>query len=682
MSTNRSPATPGQGEARLHNPQGVYVKNEENGSNQLHDDALKLWHHLFDGERGLLHVWTAKRRGAELVGIEDANFHYPATAPEAAEWAFKKAEAGREVYFCAHLLTPIEGRVRRQKEYAANVRALWFEQDGGAKPNGSKAVKPSAVVESSPGHYHGYVRLTDSIPPQTAEALNRRLVRALDGDPSGSDLTQLLRVPGCVNHKYPERPAVRLLGIRPKRTYTAREIDEALPPEPEPEREHFDAREDADGEPPVVLDNRGLRVWRGEDAKLKDSGEIDKSATLMKIARVLFDAGANKPVIVDALAERDQALGYDKYSGNRDGGRREYERIAEKLKAEGRNGRRREPHGGADSATTYPKKGLKAVSFAEREMPPPQRFIVEGIVPAEMATSFYGAGGLAKSVNVLHLGLSVAFEGVEKWHHLAVQTCPVIYLDFEMAESVQLRRAKQLASGMGLPDVPKSFRYVEAAGHRTADVFRFAREIIEESYPGALVIVDSFGYSMQGESEKSSDVLDYIRNYLQPLLDVDSHVLVVDHIARLIKGERAADRDAFGSVYKTNSMRSTVNMTGHADKETKQVYSTFAHKKINVGPQYDPFTVATKFGKDRITCELADTVIHPPTEETTEQLIVAALVEQGPMTNREIAATIDRPLKTVQNTTGELKAEGALVETGERREREMVLTLRESAGTS
>ncbi len=80
---------------------------------------------------------------------------------------------------------------------------------------------------------------------------------------------------------------------------------------------------------------------RGERPKPKKdgSGEIDKSATLMKIGRVLFDAGANKSVIVSALAERDRTLGYNKYSGNRDGGRREYERIFDKLKDSGRNPR-------------------------------------------------------------------------------------------------------------------------------------------------------------------------------------------------------------------------------------------------------------------------------------------------------------------------------------------------------
>jgi RecA-family ATPase len=255
-----------------------------------------------------------------------------------------------------------------------------------------------------------------------------------------------------------------------------------------------------------------------------------------------------------------------------------------------------------------------------------------------------------------------------------VMTCPVIYLDFEMSETVQLRRAKEVADGVGWSDVPRGFHYVEAAGYSAADVFSFALELVEE-YGPSLVIVDSFGFSMQGESERSADVLGYVRNYIQPLQDTGSHTLVVDHIARAIKGERAADKEAFGSVYKTNAMRSTVNVTGHADEDAGTVYATFTHRKNNVGPRLKPFTVITKFSAGAIAFERSDTVIHPPTEDTVEQLVVAAMREDGPMTNKQIAANIDRDLRSVQNSTSRLKSAGVLAETGKKVDREAVLEL-------
>lgn len=298
-------------------------------------EIQKFWRHLFGGERGLLQVWTVKRDASGNTSdetIASNNFAYPRAAENAAAWALAKAEQGREVYFCTHLLT----RSKRVKENAAPVRTLWGDLDGAEIPNGN--LKPTAVVESSPGRYHAYWRLEDAIPPEIAEQLNLRIAREIKADPSGFDLSQLLRVPWTVNHKYEDKAAVRLVGLDGTRSYSAAELDEMLPKIELPTHE---PSADDGGEPPIVLTPEALKVWRGEKPKLKDNGKIDRSATLLNIGRVLFDAGANRRVVVEGVRERDKALGLNKYSDNRDGGLREYERIWEKLEEDGRNSRLR-----------------------------------------------------------------------------------------------------------------------------------------------------------------------------------------------------------------------------------------------------------------------------------------------------------------------------------------------------
>jgi AAA domain/RepB DNA-primase from phage plasmid len=641
--------------------------------------AQDLWHHVFGDERGLLAICHT-----DGPNFRTQYFNFPKAADTAAEWILEKTQEGREVYFCAHLLTD----PRRIKENATAVHTLWGDLDGAQVPEGK--ITPTAVVQSSPGRYHCYWRLADPIPPQAAEILNKRLARVIGADPSGFDLTQLLRVPDTANYKYEGHPVVGIQHLDARRMYSAGDLDRLLPPLPNPTPTNVHTHEDDGGEPPVKLGPEALKVWRGEKPKAKDTGEVDRSASLMKIGRTIYDAGATRRTVAEALKERDLALGWKCYT-NRPDADKQYQRIVDVLEGEGRNrtipinlnGRNSHSHSRIgdvnvneeeNSSSHHPKRGLRAVSFVGRAKPPPQEFVVEKIIPCGLATSFYGGGGLAKSVNVLHLGMSVAFVGVERWHGLEVITCPVIYLDFEMSETVQLRRAKEIADGARWPDVPQHFHYVEAAGYAAADVFSFALELVEEHGP-ALVIVDSFGFSMQGESERSADVLSYVRNYIQPLQDTGSHTLVVDHIARAIKGERAADKEAFGSVYKTNAMRSTVNVTGHADEDAGTVYATFTHRKNNVGPRLKPFTVITKFSAGAIAFERSDTVIHPPTEDTVEQLIVAALREEGPMTNKQIAAHIDRDLRSVQNSTSRLKSAGVLGETGKKVDREAVLEL-------
>jgi hypothetical protein len=123
--------------------------------------ALDLWEHLYRKERGLLAI--CHKVGEDL---RTQYFNYPDAARTAAKHALEKSDKGHETWFCAHLLTS----PRRVKENAASIGALWFDKDRGEPPNGQ--LKASALVESSPGHYHGYLRLTDSIPPETAEELN------------------------------------------------------------------------------------------------------------------------------------------------------------------------------------------------------------------------------------------------------------------------------------------------------------------------------------------------------------------------------------------------------------------------------------------------------------------------------------------------------------------------------
>jgi hypothetical protein len=226
--------------------------------------AIKPWRHIFGGQRGYLCLFSGHRtEGDELENTESRYFMFPNQAEEAARYAAEESATGREAYFCAHLL-----RARRRvKENAEAIATLWCELDGAEVPNGQ--LKPTAVVESSPGRYHVYWRLTNAVSPEAAEQLNRRLARQVGADTSGFDLTQLLRVPGTVNHKYPDQPVVRLLNIEPERAYAPAELEKLLP---QLSRNGYRAYRDSTGQPPVVLDAERMKVWCGEKPKLKADG--------------------------------------------------------------------------------------------------------------------------------------------------------------------------------------------------------------------------------------------------------------------------------------------------------------------------------------------------------------------------------------------------------------------------
>src|SRR5215203_4412227 len=67
----------------------------------------ELWAHLFGAQRGLLCVFSGLRaaaRATDLLQVRQSFFTYPDDADGAVAWLDREAAAGREVYYCVHLL--------------------------------------------------------------------------------------------------------------------------------------------------------------------------------------------------------------------------------------------------------------------------------------------------------------------------------------------------------------------------------------------------------------------------------------------------------------------------------------------------------------------------------------------------------------------------------------------------
>ena len=141
-------------------------------------------------------------------------------------------------------------------------------------------------------------------------------------------------------------------------------IDQAIPELQEPTR---NGRNGAAGEPPVELDGASRAVYRGEDPKAKEGGGIDRSGSLVKIGRVLYDAGATRPAIVAALAERDEALGWRKYTSRPDAESR-YHEIVDELERNGRNTKMRAGNGAQAGAAGGGKAEAPEVRINNRHL--------------------------------------------------------------------------------------------------------------------------------------------------------------------------------------------------------------------------------------------------------------------------------------------------------------------------
>jgi len=289
----------------------AYHPNREDDTAQLRERErdflaarIMLWTHIYGNE-----MCDEPRYISLFSGLRDPNtrkivketthtMHYvwPDQATNVAEWVQKETNDGRDVYHCAHLVTSR----KRTKETAAPVRCLWGELDAGDVPEHVPA--PSAIVRSSQRGQHVYWQLTRAIEPEQAEALNKRLALAIgsNADPSGVDLTQLLRPPVTRNYKYDDTPIVTLTLIDDALSYDPDELDHILPALPVATL--LPQTNEGGDEPPVRLSAAELDFFYGR-RKVKD-----RSGQLYGIAKDLYDAGASLTTIAGALRNRDRAL--------------------------------------------------------------------------------------------------------------------------------------------------------------------------------------------------------------------------------------------------------------------------------------------------------------------------------------------------------------------------------------
>jgi hypothetical protein len=255
-------------------------------------------------------------------------YEWPREADAAVAWVAREITTPRELYHCAHLLT----ERRRRRRYAAPVASLWVDRDG---PQGAEEQIPPAslVVASSPGHTQEYWGLRQPLASAQAAVANRALAHQVGADPSGWDLTQLLRIPGTVNHKYAEQPVVRLVALRPTRydpaMLTAPFADlplfaprtEPLPPVP---------AAGAELPPPAVpaerLTETARQILAGERFTPRADGTVDRSASLIQLGRVLAGLGFRGVQLRAALARYDDDLGWQKYT-HRPDAQVQYDRI-------------------------------------------------------------------------------------------------------------------------------------------------------------------------------------------------------------------------------------------------------------------------------------------------------------------------------------------------------------------
>jgi len=158
-----------------------------------------------------------------------------------------------------------------------------------------------------------------------------------------------------------------------------------------------------------------------------------------------------------------------------------------------------------------------------------------------------------------HLAQSVALGEPEWLGHRITKRANVLIIDFELDHEEQIRRAYELARGMGQSAPVKGVYYLCAAGQSSRSVLIHALRYCEEKGIG-LVIIDSLGVAMEGDAEASRDVLRFVKDTIDPFRAAGITSCIIDHQSKLQAGERFQNKTIFGSVYKRNIVRSVLQV--------------------------------------------------------------------------------------------------------------------------
>jgi hypothetical protein len=304
------------------------------------------------------------------------------------------------------------------------------------------------------------------------------------------------------------------------------------------------------------------------------------------------------------------------------------------------------------------------VRFSEIEVPGPRRYLLKDLVLAAYVTLLYGDGGVAKSLLALALAVAVA-GGSGKWLGREVESCPVLYMDFELDSEEQARRVYQLCHGQGLDTPPEDLLYMSALGHPAREAFTAALEACKEHGVG-LMVVDSLGPALQGDAEAARDVIGFFQKSIEPFRVEGIAILIIDHQSRLQQGQSYQSKGAFGSVFKTNLARSVIQAQA-TERGEGTLTVRLRQKKHNFGPLAEPFGVKLSFTEQAVSLEAieldASELAEEGTLNSTDRVKLA--LENGPAYPWEIAERTGLAIKTVKNVLTGLRKEDVVEPTGE-----------------
>jgi hypothetical protein len=192
-----------------------------------------------------------------------------------------------DYYFSPFKYRPGEGRKR---ESLVTPGLIVADLDRGQR---GLRLRPSVLIESSPNHYHGYWFLRH-VPRSLEEweGISRGWTQEIGADPGGWDSTQVLRIPGTLNHKYSPPELVEVVGFNPELRYDMAAFPVASVTQGVGEIFTPDLTLRNNLLRSLDSDALSMRYWLTvTKEELEALGKIDRSSIMWNIERTLIELG-------------------------------------------------------------------------------------------------------------------------------------------------------------------------------------------------------------------------------------------------------------------------------------------------------------------------------------------------------------------------------------------------------
>lgn len=508
------------------------------------------------------------------------------------------------LYMCPHGFSS----ARRVKESSVDPCLLYADLDE-ANPR-SLAIRPTIAIESSPGRYVGYW-VTDA---PASEELNRRLAYSFGADTSGWDRTQVLRIPGTRNYKYPSAPLVKVLW-KDGPVYEVAALEKLIPKSDD--KKLIDPS-DLAGKIYAKYEDK-LPRWARRDLMAKEVPTGRRSEVLWKLNNACIEAGMTREETFNLL----WVSAWNKFKDRRGGEdqlRRELDKsIGHKLS------------GGDPEAEDKPKEWNPLPrSIAEVELENIE-WLIPGLFARKELTIVEGDPGLGKSYFVQCIsGLICDGKTLELLGKYKPVKGVVAYFDTENTASTI---TKARLADNGVENTDNYFQGEDGFSVDDPERWAIVMERLEELRP-ELVVFDTINTYIGGtDTYRSSETQQAMGFFKKIATDFNCTVVILRHLTKGSK-DKALYRGQ-GSIAFTGAARIVATVGRLPDDQDVRVV---ACTKNNISKPFKSFSYSIESLPDTLKRQDRSRLVWgEQVDVSSDQIITAPSSKDGEEKNNDKA---------------------------------------------